>query len=235
MFNSESFDDSLESFTFGDSENVTIFVLFENGVNSDFFFEKGVGEINFLGDGSSVNLDFNNVIFLLSKIQKFHLGGGDDSNDGAIFLDSVQGNVDGLLFFGIFLLVFGEGLLLGVNPVLVESSEGVFVEFLGPNSGEGSETSGGFNVSDNSDNNHRGALNDGDGFNDFFFVQFRSGSFDISEDVSHTSFESGEGGHVTGLGHVILGERSTSSSVMSGSSSGFESKISVSGGFEFSV
>jgi len=49
VFNSESFDDSLESFTFGNSQNITIFVLFENGINSDFFFEKVISKINFLG------------------------------------------------------------------------------------------------------------------------------------------------------------------------------------------
>jgi hypothetical protein len=235
MFNSESFDDSLESFTFGNSENIAIFVLFENRVNSDFFFEKSIGEVDFLGNASSVNLDFNNVILLLSKVEKFHLSGGNDSNDSAVFLDSVKRNINGFFFFAVFLLVFGKSFLFGANPILVESSQGIFVEFLGPNGGEGSETSGGFNISDNSDNDHRGAFDNSNGFNNFFFVQFGSRSFDISEDVGHTSFESGEGGHVAGFGGVIFGERSASSSVMSGSSSGFESKISVSGGFEFSV
>jgi len=103
-------------------------------------------------------------------------------------------------------LVFGKGLLFGVNPVFVESSEGIFVEFLGPNGGESSQTSGGFDVSDDSDNDHGRAFNDGDGFNDFFFVVFGTGSFDVSKDVGHTSFESGEGGHVTGLAGVIFGE-----------------------------
>jgi len=81
MFNSESFDDSLESFTFGNSQNITILVLLENSVNSNFLFEKFVGKVNFLSSGSSVNLDFNNVIFLLSEVKKFHLGGGNNSNN----------------------------------------------------------------------------------------------------------------------------------------------------------
>jgi hypothetical protein len=68
VFNSESFDDSLESFTFGDSQDIQHFILLEDGINSDFLFEKVVGEVNFLSDGSSVNLDFNNVVLLLSEV-----------------------------------------------------------------------------------------------------------------------------------------------------------------------
>jgi hypothetical protein len=81
MFDTPSFDDSLESFTLGNSQNVTVLVLFENRVNSDLFFEKVVGEVDFLGDGSSVNLDLNNVVLLLSKVKEFHLGSGNHSDN----------------------------------------------------------------------------------------------------------------------------------------------------------
>jgi len=235
MLNSESLNDSLESFTLGNSQNITIFVLLENAVDSHLLLEKVVSKVNFLGSSSSVNLNFDDVVFLLSKIEKFHLSGGDNSDDGAVLLDSVERDFDGLFFFGVFLLVLGEGLLFGADPVLVESSEGVFVEFLGPNGGKGSEASGGVDVSDDSDNNHRGAFDNGNGFNSLFFVEFGSGSFDVSKNVSHTGFEPSKSSEVAGLGSVILGERSASSSVMSGSSSGDKSKISVSGGFKFTV
>jgi len=66
MFNSESLDDSLETFTFGDSQEVHHFIGVEDGVNSDFFFEEVDGEVDFGGGGSSVDLDFGNVVFLLS-------------------------------------------------------------------------------------------------------------------------------------------------------------------------
>jgi len=97
MFNSESFDDSLESFTLGNSENIEIFVLFENAVNSDFFFEKSISEINFLINGSSVNLNFNDVILLLSVVvHKVHLSSGNNSDNSAVFLDSVKADLGGL-------------------------------------------------------------------------------------------------------------------------------------------
>lgn len=235
MFNSESLDDSLESFTFGNSQNIQHFIGLENRVNSDFFFEKVISEINFSGDVSSVNLDFNNVIFLLSKIEEIHLGGGENSNNGTIFLDSVKLDINGSARFGIFGLIFRESLLFGGHPVFIESSEGIFVEFLGPNGGKGSKTSGGFDISDNSDDNHRGGFDNGNGFDNFFFVEFGTGFLNVSENMGHTSFESSESGKMDGGSDVISGERSTSTSVMSGSSSGSESKISVSRGFEFSV
>ena len=58
---------------------------------------------------------------------------------------------------------------------------------------------------------------------------------DISEDVSHTSLEDGEGGKVDGLGGIILGERSHSTSMMLSSLSGEETQRTVSGSFVLSV
>jgi len=66
MFNSKSFDDTLESFTFGYSQNIDHLILLNNWVNSNFFFEKSESEVNFISGRSSINLDFTNVIFLLS-------------------------------------------------------------------------------------------------------------------------------------------------------------------------
>jgi len=132
-------------------------------------------------------------------------------------------------------LIFGESLFLRVHPVFVESSKGVFIEFLGPDGGQVSKTSGGFDISDDSDDDHGGSFNDGDGFDDFLFVKFGTGFFNVSENVGHTSLESCESGKVDGGLDVVSGERSASSSVVSGSSSGSESHISVTGSFEFSV
>lgn len=66
MFNSVSFDNTLESFTSGDTDNVNHFILIENGVNFNFFFEISVSEINLLSGRSTIDLDFENVVFLLS-------------------------------------------------------------------------------------------------------------------------------------------------------------------------
>jgi len=68
VFNAISFNDTLETFTFGDTDNIHHFILREDGVNFNFFFEIAISEIDLLGGGTSVNLDFENVVFLLSQL-----------------------------------------------------------------------------------------------------------------------------------------------------------------------
>lgn len=67
VFNTESFDDSLEPFTLGDSQDIQHFVRLEDRVHSHFFFEKTEGPVNFFSNRvSSVHLDLHDVVFLLS-------------------------------------------------------------------------------------------------------------------------------------------------------------------------
>jgi hypothetical protein len=56
--------------------------------------------------------------------------------------------------FGVLLCVLGEGLLLRLIPVLVESSLEFIGEMLCPDSGKGSEAAGSLNVTDKTDNDH---------------------------------------------------------------------------------
>jgi len=106
---------------------------------------------------------------------------------------------------------------------------------LGPDGGKGSETSGGFDITNNTADNNGGSFEDGNSFDDFLLVELGAWLIDISEDVTHTSLVNGESGKVDGLRGIILGERSHSTSVMSSSLSGEEPEGTVSGGFEFSV
>lgn len=68
MFDSESFDDSGHSLTSGDSQNIDHLVFLEDWINFHFFFEEIVSEFDFVSDGSSVDLDFLDVIFLGSQV-----------------------------------------------------------------------------------------------------------------------------------------------------------------------
>lgn len=185
----------------------------EDFINSDFLFEVLSGEVDLLGNGASVDLDFEDVSLLLSEVKEIELGVSDDSDDLAVFLDSIQLSSDGLFVFPL-LGILGEGLLLGVNPVLIESSLEFSGQVLGPDGGEGSETSGGFNISDDTSDNDGRSFEDGDGLDDFLLVELRSGSFDFSEDVGHTSLEDGESSQVDWLGFIVSGEGTDSSSVM---------------------
>lgn len=221
MLNTVSLDNTLGSFSLGDSHDVHVLILLEDTVDGDFLFEKTGGEINLLGDISSVDLDFHDVVLLLSEVQLVHLGGGNHSNNGGVLSDSVEFDIDGFVLFVLMLLgVFGESFLLAAHPVLVESSKSVLVQLLGPDSGQSSKSSGSINVPDDSYHSHGGSFDDSHSLNDFLLVQLGSCSVNFSQDVGHSCLESGEGSQVTGLGRVILGEMSDSTSESFGSSSG---------------
>lgn len=68
--------------------------------------------------------------------------------------------------------VAGKGLLLRSVPVLVEPSLEFLAKVRSPNSGEGAEATRSLNVSNNANNNDGGCLNDGDSFDNLFFVHF---------------------------------------------------------------
>jgi len=230
----ESLGNTSVTLTLGDTEDVDHFILVEDLGDSDFLFEMLLGEVDLLGDVTTVDLDFEDVSLLLSKVELIQLGVDDNSDDLAIFLNSVKLALDGL-FITPFLGVLGESLFLGVHPVLVQSSLELDGQVLSPDGGQSSETSGGFNVSDNTADNDWGSFEDGTGFNDFLLVQFGSWFVDISQDVGHTSLESGEGGKVDWLGSIVLGVASYSSSVMFSSLSGKEAQTSVSRCLKLSV
>lgn len=226
---------TFESLTLGDTDDVEHFVLLEDLADSDFLFELGLGEIDFLGDVlTTVDLDFEDVSLLLSEVKVIKLGVSDDSDDLAVFLDSIQLSGDGLFVFPL-LGVLGEGLLLGVDPVLVESSLELSGQVLSPDGGQSSETSGGFDVSDDTSNDDCGGFEDGDTFDDFLLVELGSWLLDFSENVCHTSLEDGESSQVDWLGFIVFREGTDSSSVVLGSLSWEETQGTVSRTFELSV
>lgn len=89
-----------------------MFVLFEDLVDSDFLFEEIVGELDLLLNSSSIDLDFKDVVLLLSEVEFAHLGVDDNSNDGAVLLDSVKLSLDVLGVLSDLLGVLGESLSL---------------------------------------------------------------------------------------------------------------------------
>lgn len=216
--------DSTESVTSGDSNNISHLVLLEDLVSSEFLFESLLNEFNFISNRSSIDLDFHQMSFLLSVVGELTgVGVAKSSDNGAVLVDlsNVSGDVLGVV---ISMSVLGEGFLLALlSPSLVEPSDEVFREVSGPNGGESSESFGSVNVSDESDNVHGRSFEDGDGFDNFLFVESGSDSVHVSGDVGHSGFEGTEGGEVAGLASVILGERPNSSSVVSGSLSGQKS------------
>jgi len=231
---SESGGDTFVTLTLSNTEDIDHFVLVNDLGYSDFLFKVLLSEVNLLGDGTTVNLDFEDVSLLLSKVELIHLSVDDDSDDLAVFLDSVKLAVN-VLGITPLLAVLVESLLLGVHPVLVESSLQLSRQVLSPDGSKSSETSGSFDVTNNTANNDGRSFEDGTSFDDFLLVELGADLVDISEDVGHTSLEDGESGKVDGLRSIILGVASYSTSMMSSSLSGKETEGTVSGSFELSV
>ena len=229
----ESFDDTGETVTLGDTNNVTDIVVFEDLIDFDFLFEQASGEVDFFGDGTTVDLDFEDVSLFGSVVELADESVADNSDNGAVLLDSVKVLLEAT---GLdFLLVLGEGLFLGSVPVLVESSLEFFTEVLSPDSGESSHTTWGVDVADKTDDLHGGSLNNGSSFDDLLFVESGPGTVDFSHDVGHTSLEPDKGGQVWLLRSVVTGERSDSAPGVFGSSSWHETQVSSSWSSEFSV
>lgn len=75
---------------------------------------------------------------------------------------------------------------------------------LGPDSGQRSQSTGSLDVTDNTDDNHRWGLDNGNGLDNFSLVHLGSGSVKVSDDVGHTGLVTHTGGEVDGLLGVIL-------------------------------
>lgn len=220
----ESLDDSFGSLTSGHTDGVDHFEVVEDLRDGDLAFEFAESPVDLLGDGASVDLDLEEVGLSLSEVELVHLGGGEDSDDLAVLLDSLEVSLDGLLALLVLLPslgVLGESLLLGLAPVLVESSLDLVGDVLSPHGGQSSQASGGLDVTNQTDNLHGGSLDDGDWLDDISLDDLLTLSlFVVSGDVGHASLVADEGGEVDGGLDVVSGEGSDSASVVSCSSSG---------------
>lgn len=229
-------DDTVDTSTLGDGEDINdgSLLLGEDVGDSDIRLEESLDIVDLGLDGSTVDLDLFDVSLSSSEVlDEGGLGVDDGSDGGAVLLGS--GDLGFHLTGGVLGGVLGVGLLLGLVEVLVEGSlEGV-IEMSSHDGGQGSVTSGGVDVSDETNDLHGGGLDDGDGLNDLLLVDLRVGSVSSSLDVSHTGLEPHEGGQVTGLGGIILGKGLDLSVVMLGSLLREKSQVSVSGAFEFSM
>jgi hypothetical protein len=219
---------TLSSVTLGDTDAVGVVVLGEDGANTDLLLEEALGEVDLVGAAAAVDLELDDVCLLLFEWQELHLGVGDESDDLAVLFDLVDGRLLAGLVLGPLLLVLGEGELLGLAPVLVESSLGLVTDVLSPDGLEGSEASWGFDVSDDTDADHWWGVDDGDWLDDLLLVELMALSSDFSNDVGHTGLVTDEAGQVDGLALVVLGVGLESAQVSSASLSWEESLATVS-------
>jgi len=227
--------DTFVTLTLGDADDIDAFVHVEDGVDRDGLFEQLGAEIDLVGDGTTVDLDLDDVGALLAlQLGLGDLGVADGTDDLAVLLHLFElGSHLAILL--VLLLVAGEGLALGGVPVLVEAALALLGQMLGPDGGEGTETAGGLDVADDTDDNHRGSLNDGHSLGDLLLVVAGTWLVQITGDMGHTGLEAHETGQMARLGLVILREGLDLAVVVTGTLAGQESQGSVAGSFKLSV
>jgi len=207
-----------ETVTLGDGNAVNHLVLLEDGADLDGLLEEAVGEVNLVGNGATVDLDLHKVGLLLLKRGLVDLGVGEDTDDSAVLLDALEVAGDGLAsVLGVLLGVLGEGLLLGLVPVLVEATLDLIGQVLGPDGGQGTKTAGSLDVTNKTDGDHGRSLDDGDGLNDLLLVELGTGTVEVADDGGHAGLVAHGSSQVDGLLGVILGERLGLTTVVDGS------------------
>ena len=147
--------DTLEAVTLGDSDAVDHLVLLEDGVDLDRLLEETVCELDLVLDGATVDLHLHEMCLLLFERSLADLGVGEDADDGAVLLDTLEVASDALArLFCVLLRVLGERLLLALVPVLVESSLQLVREMLSPDSSQRAEAARGFDVANKANDDH---------------------------------------------------------------------------------
>jgi len=146
------------------------------------------------------------VSLALTKRNLVDLSVSKNTDDGAVILDLLKvGFHVGLKVLG--LGVLGEGLSLGVVPVLVETTFALVGKVLSPDGGNAVKTTRGFLVTDNTNNDHRRSLKNGDSLKDLLLVkELAKRTVNITNNVSHTSLVTHESGQMAGLSSIILRE-----------------------------
>jgi len=203
--NTPTGDDTFETLTLRNADEIDHFILLEDRVNRHTLFEERIAKVNLGGNITTVHLDFHDVgLLLLQRLHLANLGVGDDTDDVARLLEFFEILVDGAV--GVVLGVLGESLLLGLEPVLVESTSNFIVQVFSPDGLLAAQALRRAHVADEADDDQLGAFDDGHRLARFLLVQLGTRLVDVTNNVRHTSLEAHEGGQVRRLGRVILRE-----------------------------
>eukprot|EP01084_Bolivina_argentea_P258175 435148_1 len=238
--NAPALHDAGHTVTLGDGAHVAGLGLVEDGVNANLLLEEGLGKGDLGGDVATVDLDLGDVGLLATDAvvaELALLGVDDDADDGGTLVEGVEGALGGdLTGTGLGeLLELGESALGGLLPVLVVAALELGVHVVGPHGAEGLEADGGLTVTNNTDDDHRGSLEDGDGLDDLLLVDLGSGLVHVADDVGHTSLEAHEGGEVGLDGGVVLGVGAAAATDLAGALAGEEAKMAVAGVLKLAV
>lgn len=151
-----------------------------------------------------------------------------------MLLQALQGSGN-LATSGILLGILGVSLALRLRPILVEATLNIVTQVLSPDGSQGLETTGSGNVTNDTDNDHGGSLDDGDGLNNLLLVHLASRAIQITDDMGHAGLVAHEGGEVDGLTGIILGEGLDMGTHHARTLAGKESEGTVTGSFKLAV
>lgn len=227
--------DTLESVTLGNTNDVNVLVLLEDGADGDLLLKVAVGPVDLVGNGTTVQLDFHNVGLLLTNAQLTHLSVSNDADDGGVLAELLKSSLNVRSAILVFKGVLGKGVLLAAVPVLVETAASIVAEVLSPQSGHGAQTTGSGDVASNTNDNHGRSLDDGNGFEDLLLVHLGSGAVQVADDVGHTGLVAHKGGQMHGLGGIVSGEGLDAGANGNGTLAGQETQGTMAGSAELAV
>jgi len=147
LLGSPSAGDTGETVTLGNSDNINHLILLEDRADLNWLLKETVTESNLVSNATTVDLDLHQVSLLLLEWGLADLGVGDNTDDSAVLLDALKLTSDrraGVL--RVLLGVLGEGLLLALVPVLVESALDLIGKMLSPDGGKGTESAGSLDI-----------------------------------------------------------------------------------------
>merc|ERR1719260_137105 len=221
----------------GHANDVDHLVLSEHLTNRNLLLEVVPGKVNLVGNGASVELHLHDVSLLLPAAKDLHLGVDDDPDGGAVLLHLVKVLLNLLLAKVVSPLGagLGEGLLLGLGPVLVEPPLALLANVLSPHSLESSHAARSLDVADHADGDHGRGLDDGDGLDHLLLVVLGTRTIHLTDNVGHTGLVSHEASQVDLLAGIVLGEGLGLAAVALGPFLREESLRPMTGSFEFPV
>ena len=196
-------DNTLETTATGDGDGIDLLANLEDIGDLDLLFEEVEGKVDLGSDVTAVDLELDDLSLLGLKRGKLWLGVGDQSDDLAVLLESLDGLLESLWLLGSDGLVLGEsGVLLWLS--LVEPALDGFSDVRSPDGVSLAEALWSLDVAGDTAADHGWGIEDGDLLDNLLHDSLVGGViFDESEDVGATSLVGDETSKVWSLLLVI--------------------------------
>lgn len=204
--NSPSGDDTLGTTSLGDGNGINHLVQREDAGYWDWLLQETSSKVNLVSNRSSIDLDLHKMGLLLVEWGLGDLSMGNNTDHVAVLLHLLKLGLDFLSSIGMLGNILGEGLLLGLVPVLVEATLDLLGQMLSPHGGQSTWSTSGLDVSNDTDDNHWWGLNNGNGLGNLLLVGLGSWLVDITGDVSHSGLVSHKGSEMWLGGSVVAWE-----------------------------